>query len=286
MKLSMSTSIDVGDLRKIVERISGQTAGLLRDLSGEKLDEIIAKQKFGDTTRRIDIIAEDYILEMIKNTNIPSLVVTEERGIISIGDKPELIYVIDPLDGSTNYIIGVPWSAVSIGVSFFKKDARLSDIVAGAVAPIVPGFYVYSFARGEGAFYGGSRITVDERNFIGRNILLGYFESREGAKVFKSFMEQAENVKVRSLGCASLEIVYTAIGRAELFMDIRGWLRNVDVAAALGIARELNAYIGDSKGMDISSTIMDVVMVGDVIVARTRNMYEKALNAVRSALLH
>ncbi len=280
----MNTNIDVKELRRIVERIGGQTAGLLRDLSGEKLDEVVARQKLGDTTRRIDIIAEDYVLDMIRNTGIPSLVITEERGIVLIGDKPELIYVIDPLDGSTNYIIGVPWSAVSIAVAFFKNNASLSDIVAGAVAPITPGFHVYSFARGEGVFYGGSRITVDERSFVGRNVLLGYFESREGAKVFKVFMEQTENVKVRSLGCASLEIVYTAIGRAELFMDIRGWLRNVDVAAALGIARELNAYIGDSKGFDINSTIMEVVMVGDVIVARTRDMYEKALNAVRSAL--
>ncbi len=280
----MNTNIDVKELRRIAERIGGQTAGLLRDLSGEKLDEIVAKQKLGDTTRRIDIIAEDYVLDMIRNTGIPSLVVTEERGTVLIGDKPELIYVIDPLDGSTNYIIGVPWSAVSIAVAFFKSNASLSDIVAGAVAPITPGFHVYSFARGEGVFYGGSRITVDERNFVGRNVLLGYFESHEGARVFKVFMEQTENVKVRSLGCASLEIVYTAIGRAELFMDIRGWLRNVDVAAALGLARELNAYIGDSKGLDINSTIMEVVMVGDVIVARTRDMYEEALNAVRSAL--
>ncbi len=278
----MSTSLE--ELRRIVERISGQTAGLLRDLSGERLDEIVAKQKLGDTTRRIDLIAEDYVLDMIKNTGIPSLIITEERGVISIGREPELIYVIDPLDGSTNYIIGVPWSAVSIAVSFYKDNARLSDIVAGAVAPIIPRFNVFSFARGKGVYYGGLRIEFNEKDFVGRNVLLGYFESREGARVFKAFMEKTENVKVRSLGCASLEIVYTAIGRAELFMDIRGWLRNVDVAAALGIARELNAYISDSKGASIDSTITDIVMVGDVIVARTKHMYEKAIEAVRAAL--
>ena len=277
-------SINAEELRRIVERISGQTAGLLRDLVGERLDEIVARQKLGDTTRRIDIIAEDYVLDMIKNTGFHALVVTEERGAITIGDKPQLIYVIDPLDGSTNYIIGVPWSAVSIAVAPYKKDAMLSDIIAGAIAPIIPGFNVFSFARGRGVFYGGSRIAFNEKYFVGRNVLLGYFESREGARVFKTFMNITKDIKVRSLGCASLEIVYTAIGRAELFMDIRGWLRNVDVAAALGLARELGAYVSDSKGSDINSTIMDVVMVGDVIVARTKRMYEKALEAVRQTL--
>ena len=263
-------------------RIAGQAAGFLRDLLAEveanKLEEIIGVQPLGDTTRRIDLLAEEYIVDLIRNEGFKAIIITEERGRIEIGDNPEYIFVVDPLDVSSNYLSHIPWSSVSIAVTSITNRPSLKDIEAGVIAPIHVGYPIV-FVKGKGVYYG--RTKVRTRKEI-RDLVLGYFDQGIGVKVLDKLLATWKDVKVRSLGCASLEIAYVVLGLADAFLDVRGWLRNVDVAAALGMAYELKLPL--SVDLD-SIPAYKVVKIGRILVAKNTQIFEKVLKIAHEALI-
>jgi len=275
--------IDPRELMDITLRVAGQTAGLLRDYSElEGLEEIVGKQPLGDTTRKIDVIAEEYLIELIRNEGLNSLVVTEERGIIRVGSgDPEYVFIVDPLDGSSNYLSKIPWSAVSVAVApCVKKNLRFNDIIAGTVAPIQSDLLPVSFAKGYGVFRASSRIRHVKTSV--KDIVLGYFDYGRGTRILDKLLRSWENVKIRSLGCASMEIVYVALGYADVFIDVRGWLRNVDVATAIGIAKETGAIVVDTNGNTINAPIINVVKIGELIVSQNKEIIKKILDIVKN----
>ncbi len=262
-------------------RIAGQAAGFLRDLlvevETEKLEEVVGIQPLGDKTRRIDVVAEEYIVDLIRNEGFNAIIVTEESGRIEVGSNPEYVFIVDPLDGSSNYLSHIPWSSVSIAVTSITDRPSLKDIEAGIVAPIHVG-YPIAFVKGKGVYYGGVKIRA--RREI-RDLVLGYFDQGTGVKVLDKLLATWSDVKVRSLGCASLEIAYVVLGLADAFLDVRGWLRNVDVAAALGMAYEL----GLPLSVNLSSIpAYEVVKIGRILVAKNTQVFEKILKIAREAL--
>jgi len=80
--------------------------------------------------------------------------------------------------------------------------------------------------------------------------------------------------KIRSLGSASLDIIYTSIGRFKAFIDLRGRLRNVDVAAAIGFAREVGAYIIDDRGGHVEMPLDRLSNIGSIVVTRSKEVVE------------
>ncbi len=262
-------------------RIAGQTAGFLRDLLVEveagKLEEVVGVQPLGDKTRRIDLVAEEYIVDLIRNEGLNAIIVTEESGKIKIGNNPEYVFIVDPLDGSSNYLSHIPWSSVSIAVTSIIDRPSLKDIEAGVIAPIHVGYPIV-FVKGKGVYYGG--VKVRTRREI-RDLVLGYFDQGVGVKVLDKLLATWSDVKVRSLGCASLEIAYVVLGLADAFLDVRGWLRNVDVAAALGMTHEL----GLPLSIDLSSIpAYEVVKIGRILVAKNTQVFEKVLKIARGVL--
>ena len=94
------------DLRVIAVKIAGETAGLLRDLacSDTTLSNIIKGE-----TAKIDVIAEDYIISALREELGDLMIVTEEKGVLGGGS---LTAIVDPLDGSKNYLNCIWWSSV------------------------------------------------------------------------------------------------------------------------------------------------------------------------------
>lgn len=271
---------DSRELMELTFKVAGQTAGFLRDLTEiEGLGEVVGVQPLGDTTRRIDIVAEEYLVDLLKNEGINAVIVTEESGIIKIGlGSPEYLFIIDPLDGSSNYLSNIPWSAVSVAVATYGKCNSLDCVIAGTIAPIHTGMPI-SFAKGYGVFKGNSR--VNPGMYSVKDMVLGYFDYGKGTKILDELLRSWSNVKVRSLGCASLEITYVALGYADAFIDVRGWLRNVDIVAAIGIAKELNAWVTNTRGECLNIPIDRIVKVGELLVARNKNVLKRILDITR-----
>ncbi|ABM80647.1 inositol monophosphatase family protein [Hyperthermus butylicus] len=266
------------DLRRLAVRVAGEAAAFLRDRFGieEVLHVVTVHEHDSDEGMRIDVESERNIVELLHAEGFRGIFVGEESGVVKLGNDP-LLVVADPLDGSKNYASLIPWSAVSIAIALVENgDARLSSIVAGAIAPVFP-WPILSFARGHGAFEGGARVKLQQND----RLVLAYVETPEQARAVHSYLAlTGDKRSVRALGSASLEIAWAGMGRAELFVDVRGRLRTVDVAAAVWFAAEAGAKVIVERS-DVS--LLSIERVGSVVVTASSTAWSRILEALRSS---
>jgi myo-inositol-1(or 4)-monophosphatase len=220
--------------------------------------DVIGVNVSGDVSKRFDIEAEDIIMNCLKNFLGGFVMIGEERGVRVVGE-PEWIIVVDPVDGSTNFTYDIPWSSISVAIAPYTKDAKVKDIVFAVVSEITRDrVYIFDIS------------SIDVVNFKRKSppapIALGYFESPEAYKPLINYiMMSSRRLTIRSLGSAALDIVYVGLGNAEVFIDARAKLRNVDVAAALRIAIALGA-----KAIDCSNSFKDATEISINSVEKVR----------------
>jgi len=270
------------DLRRMAARVAGEAAAYLRDRFGlEELLSVVGQHSHDDDEgMRIDVESERNLLELLRAEGYRGLFLGEESGLIRLGGDP-YIAVVDPLDGSKNYAGLIPWNAVSVAIAPLPggREPSLLDVAAGAVAPVTQ-WPVLSFARGHGAYEGGAR--VEARAAREPRLVLAYVERPEQARVVYEYLRLCNGRKrsVRALGSASLEITWAGLGRAEVFVDVRGRLRIVDVAAAVWIAREAGAKVAVEN---LDTPLTRVARVGSVAVAYSSQAWERLTRALDAA---
>lgn len=228
---------------------------LLRDLASSASSVILSKvndpsykriirANAGDVTRGIDWLAEGAIIDRLRAENINAVVITEERGIVNIGDNPEYVFIVDPLDGSLNFVLDVPFYSVSIAVAKYSREISLSDILAGVVYQVTSGIAYYA-EKGRGAFINGERASFDE-SVLDKPVASIYIEPTVDVKLFEGLSRLYRALggfKIRSLGAASLEVIMASLGKLLFFLDVRNRLRLYDIAASYVFAREAGAII-------------------------------------------
>lgn len=189
----------------------------------------------------MDRKAEDLILEAIKKDFPGDAVLTEERAEIVTGSPRR--WIIDPLDGTTNYAHGFPFFCVSIGF----EDA--GDTKLGVVYnPMLDELFIAE--KGKGAYLNDKRIHVSSTDDLGRSLLATGFpydlrqSSENNLDHFANFAVKAQ--AIRRAGSAALDLSYTACGRFDGFWEMK--LHPWDVAAASLIVKEAGGALTDFKG--------------------------------------
>ncbi len=266
------------DLREIALKTAGETAGLLRDYREEK--EALTKIEEGKDTIKADKIAEDYIIDTLVYEGFHGLIVSEEIGVKEIG-KDEIIAIIDPLDGSRNYIHGITWCAISIAFAKKRKKSTINDIIAGVVQPIYSP-YPFSFYKDGGVYWGNSTITREKviTNLTARkDIMYAVYEDEPKAlevitTIYQEKLRKGVKPKIRSLGSASLEITYTSLGFFNAFIDSRSKLRIVDIAASIGILKELGGYYSKIDSKPLSPPLDRIEPIGSLVASLDKNEVE------------
>jgi len=268
---------ELEDLRRLVVRVAGEAAAFLRDRFG--LEELLATRGVhsydSDESMVIDYDAEENVMELLRLEGFRGVFVGEEHGVVRLGEDP-FVAVVDPLDGSKNYASMVPWSSVSIAIAPLPsgREPVLRDVVAGAVAPILP-FPVLSFAKGLGAFEGGARIRIGKPV---KKLVLAYVESLDQARVVHAYLSLlGDKRSVRALGSASLEVSWVGMGRADVFIDVRGRLRIVDVAASIWFAKEAGAIVAVENP---EARLTRVERVGSVLAASSTDSWKVLVRAL------
>ncbi|MEM0438867.1 MAG: inositol monophosphatase [Desulfurococcaceae archaeon] len=263
----------LADLYRLVVSIAVEGAKYARERSGDQnMFAVLSKNPTGDDTRRIDKAVEDHILEEIKSRGVGALVITEETGSLVIGGRePEYIFLLDPLDGSINYVADIPYCSVSLAALPYKAGASLNDVVVGVVAEIFRD-RSYSFLKGLGAYVNNEPAygLVSE----GPSVILAYFEEPDLVGRIHKLWFRLGKPKIRSLGSASLDIINVSMGRFRAFIDLRGRLRNIDVAAAIGFAKELGAFVIDDRGDEINIPADRLSRIGSIIVSREKSIID------------
>lgn len=227
------------ELREISRKIAEDLASLLRKYFGlDEYGKIIGTGVSGDQSRYIDIVAEEYVVNEVKKRDLPAWVISEERGQWILHREPEYFILVDPLDGSLNYALRIPFASVSIAI--YRKAKSIIEPEYGVVLDIFTGDTIEIYGK-EVVFNG---IHVPHYLNRGLEVLSVYTEdARHIDMLVKSLKESGIHAKTRTMGSASLEATYAALGLIGHFVHLTGKIRNTDLAVALAAASKLGAGI-------------------------------------------
>lgn len=219
-------------------------AGTMMARAIERRDELTITEKgINDFVSDIDLQAERIIIDIIHKAHPDHGILAEEGGASTIHD--EITWIIDPLDGTRNYLHGIPHFAVSIAVQIKGR------IEHGLVYdPMKQEMYIAS--RGNGARLNNRRLRVSPTRELDKSLLAtGFpFRNRE-AEEANAFMQTFQNIfhmcsGIRRAGAASLDLAYVAAGRYDGYWE--SGLQPWDIAAGCLLVKEAGGLIGDFQG--------------------------------------
>jgi myo-inositol-1(or 4)-monophosphatase len=234
------------DLLEAAEAIAREAGGLLRTFVGEALD--VRLKGDVDLVTRADRASESLILSAIRERFPEHEILAEESGGVGALRRGQTLWVVDPLDGTTNFAHGVPIWSVSIGV--LKDGEPIAGVVYDPSRE-----ECFTAARGQGAFLNGRRIRVSPCAELGRALLVTGFpydirtSPVNNLDHFARFMLRSR--AVRRLGSAALDLAWVAAGRFDAFWELK--LHPWDLAAGLLLVTEAGgeACRFDGSALDI-----------------------------------
>jgi myo-inositol-1(or 4)-monophosphatase len=168
----------------------------------------------------------------------------EEHGEVEGADRTHR-FIVDPLDGTTNFLHGIPLFAIAIALE------REGELVAGLIYNPASN-EMFTAERGKGAFLNDRRIRVAARSELADCIIVTGIPHRgkPGQELFLKEMQavMASSVGVRRTGAAALDLAWVAAGRFDGFWErnLRAW----DLAAGIVILREAGGFVSDADGKD------------------------------------
>ena len=206
-----------------------------------------------DFVSSADRKAEQIVRSELQKARPAYSLLMEEGGEIE-GEDPQHRWIVDPLDGTTNFLHGIPMFAVSIALE------RQGAIVAGVVYnPAMD--ELYTAERGQGAFLNDRRLRVANRTALA-DCVVGTGIPHLGKADHRLFLEQQRLVMrevagVRRMGAAALDLAYVASGRLDGFWEqgLSAW----DMAAGVLLVREAGGFISSLAGKP------DMLDTGDVV---------------------
>ncbi len=210
---------------------------LIRDF-GEIENLQVSSKGPGDFVSSADKRTEKIIIDELLRAHSDYGIISEEIGIINEKNKTHK-WIIDPIDGTTNFLNGIPHFAISIG---YEENG---EIISGVIFdPIKNEMFIAE--KGNGAYLNNTRIRVSNKKKLSDALLVTggpKFDSKKKDNIFKEFIEISKMVEapIRKFGSASLDIANVACGRFDGYWqrEIKYW----DIAAGIIILKEAGGFI-------------------------------------------
>lgn len=215
--------------------------GLTRDF-GEAQALQVTRKGIADFVSKADHKAEQTIFEELSIARPKYGFVMEERGVIEGTDNSNR-WIVDPLDGTTNFLHGIPHFAISIAL---ERDRQpMAGVIYNPATD-----ELFWADKGEGAYFNNRRIRVSNRQNLNDCVFAcGLpFAGRPGReRALRETKKVLENTAgVRRFGAAALDLAYVAAGRFDAFWerDLNIW----DIAAGAAIVREAGGLVSEVEG--------------------------------------
>lgn len=243
---------------------------IIRDF-GEVEHLQISRKGPADFVSEADRRAEKTLREALQRARPDYSFLAEEGGEI-VGKDTSHRWIIDPIDGTTNFLHGIPHWAVSVGLE------REGELYAGVIYDPLRDEMFWA-ERGLGAYVNETRIRVSARQQMADCVFATGipFKGRDGHEEFLAVMPaiMQETAGVRRFGAASLDLAFVAAGRYDGFWEFG--LSPWDVAAGIVIVREAGGLVGEISGRAN-------MLHGGSILATNSNMYDPLGKMLRKAL--
>lgn len=238
---------------------AARTAGKVIVRSMEQLDKVEVESKgTNDFVTNVDHNAEEAIIETIRKSYPDHSIIGEESGHLK-GKDNDYQWIIDPLDGTTNFVKGIPHFAVSIALKVKGKldQAVVFDPIRGEL---------FTASRGKGAQLNGFRIRVNNNKELSGTILAtGFpFKAKQHTTAYMAMFSALfqQSADMRRSGSAALDLAYVAAGRVDGFFEIG--LKPWDTAAGELLVIEAGGLVTDFTGGH------NHVKSGNIVAANTR----------------
>ena len=218
---------------------------LIRDFGEiEKLQ--VSVKGPGDFVTKTDIKVEQILVEELNKARPSYSIIAEELGSVTTDRDEDFKWIIDPIDGTSNFLHGIPHFAISVGLEHNK------EIICGIIYdPIKDEMFIAE--KGNGSYLNNQRMRVSSRSklkdciiFTGGPIHAATDKDRESAlEEYKKFSSKA-HLPIRKMGSSSLDMAYVAAGRCDGF-----WQRNLnywDIAAGIILVKESGGFVTDFNG--------------------------------------
>ena len=242
--ISISSNLNI--MIKAAEKAS---KSVIRDFGEvEKLQ--VSKKGPYDFVTKTDKHVEKVLIEELSKIKKNYSFITEETGTIKNKDK-ENIWIIDPIDGTTNFLHGIPHFAICIALQY------KNEIVSGLIFDPIKDEMFFA-EKDKGAFLNNQRLRVSKKNSVDDCL---FSSNHEGVKF--------SNLNMRYSGCAALDLAYVASGRLDGFFHnkINLW----DVAAGALLVQEAGGVVNDLNNFDKNDIN---------IRAASTSIYEKMLKSL------
>ena len=206
---------------------------IIRDF-GEVENLQVAKKGPRDFVTKTDKRVEEILIDELAKAKKNYSFLTEESGKIENKDKDK-IWIIDPIDGTTNFLHGIPHFAISVAL---KVD---NEIISALIHDPIKN-EIFFAEKNNGAFFNNHRIRVSKKNDIEECL---FSSDQHGLKVI------FPSLNMRSSGCSALDLAYVGSGRLDGFFHnkINLW----DIAAGVLIVQEAGGSINDYSKYDDNS---------------------------------
>ena len=252
----------------IMERAARKAAPRLRRDFNEVQHLQVSRKGPADFVSMADNRAEQTLFEELSHARPDWGFIMEERGIIE-GDPAKPRFVVDPLDGTSNFLHGIPHFAISIAAEEPRPDGRYDPLAALVYQPLTDESFWAE--KGRGAWLQDQRLRVSSRRDLADALIatgipfLGHGDSAEWSRIFGAVAPEVAGI--RRFGSAALDLAWVAAGRFDGYWeaDLAHW----DVAAGILLVKEAGGFVTDYRG-------------GDKPIERSE--YLAATNAIHSKL--
>jgi len=201
----------------------------------------VRSKRINDFVTKVDHAAEEAIIEVVRKAYPDHAVLAEESG--TTAGRAEYQWIIDPLDGTTNFIHGFPQYCVSIAIR--HRDALAHGVIYDPVKN-----ELFTASKGRGAYLNDRRIRVSKCIRLADALVGTGFPFKELNRI-NVYVQQMRNLMaksagVRRAGAAALDLAYVACGRLDAFWELG--LSPWDMAAGALMIQEAGGLVGDLRG--------------------------------------
>jgi myo-inositol-1(or 4)-monophosphatase len=260
----------------VMERAARKAGPRLRRDFNEVQQLQVSRKGPADFVSMADRRAEQTLFEELKKARPDWGFVMEEGGEIA-GDPMKPRWIIDPLDGTSNFLHGIPHFAISIAVEEPRPGGR-GEITQGLVYQPLTDESFWA-EKGRGAWLQDRRLRVSARRdlldaLIATGIpFAGHGDFREWSAIFAAVAPEVAGI--RRLGSAALDLAWVAAGRFDGFWesDLKLW----DVAAGMLLVREAGGFVTDFRGGDRAMERNQFLAANDVLHSKLHKLVARAL---------
>lgn len=233
----------------VMTKAAEKAAAAIRRDFGEIENLQVSQKGSMDFVTQADLKAEKIIRSELEYARPKYGFLLEEGGEIE-GADPNYRWVVDPIDGTTNFIHAVPYICISIALEKKRSDGAWVAESAVVYDPLHDEMFIAE--KGKGAFVNGKRLQVSARRQLGESLLITHspkFDRTNYHKSMELYLKVTEHSKgIRTMGATALDLAYLAAGRydAGWYTSFKRW----DVAAGILLLKEAGGEITQLDGDD------------------------------------